>query len=436
MSAAAPKASRRDPDLGRCGVHTPALSRRDFLRLAGYLTGATLAAGSGAGSSQQTPAFIADAARTAPHGRRVTLFMCGDVMTGRGIDQVMRRSVHPQLYEPYITDARDYVRLAEARNGPIPAPVDAAYVWGDALAELDRAAPDVRIVNLETAVTAAGEPWPGKGIHYRMHPANTDALQAARIDCCVLANNHVLDWGYTGLAETTATLAAAGIRCAGVGADAAAADAPAVLPVAGGGRVLVFAMASTSSGVPRAWAATGERPGLRLIDESSAHSARAAAELVARHQRPGDIVVVSIHWGGNWGYRVPPEQTAFAHALLDTGLVDVLHGHSSHHPKGIEVYRGRLILYGCGDLLNDYEGIRGHEPYRGDLSLLYLPVLHADDGRLLELAMVPLQTRRLRLQRAGADDGRWLAKMLDREGRPFGSRVALDRNGHLHLGWD
>src|SRR5512143_3888726 len=141
-----------------------------------------------------------------------TLFLTGDVMTGRGIDQVLPTPSDPQLYESYVTDAREYVKLAERAHGEIRKPVSFDYIWGDALAELDRAAPDARIVNLETSVTTSPGPWPAKGINYRMHPANVGCLTAPRLDCCTLANNHVLDWGYAGLDETLRTLRAAGIR--------------------------------------------------------------------------------------------------------------------------------------------------------------------------------------------------------------------------------
>jgi hypothetical protein len=67
-----------------------------------------------------------------------------------------------------------------------------------------------------------------------------------------------------------------------------------------------------------------------------------------------------------------------------------LHGHSSHHPRPIEVYQGRLILYGCGDLINDYEGISGYEKYRDDLRLMYLASVDAN-GALVGLRMVPMQ---------------------------------------------
>ncbi len=80
-------------------------------------------------------------------------------------------------------------------------------------------------------------------------------------------------------------------------------------------------------------------------------------------------MVVSIHWGGNWGYGIPGEQRQFAHRLIDQAGVDVVHGHYSHHAKGIEVYHDKLILYGCGDFLNDYEGISGQERFRGERTM-------------------------------------------------------------------
>ncbi|HWE18139.1 MAG TPA: CapA family protein, partial [Hyphomicrobiaceae bacterium] len=128
----------------------------------------------------------------------ISLFLAGDVMTGRGIDQVLPHPGDPRLYESYVKSAYDYVELAEAANGPIMRPLAFGDIWGDALAELERRRPDARIVNLETAVTRRTEPEP-KGINYKMNPANVGAITAAGIDCCVLANNHVLDWGLAGL---------------------------------------------------------------------------------------------------------------------------------------------------------------------------------------------------------------------------------------------
>jgi len=367
--------------------------------------------------------------------RAVTLFLCGDVMTGRGIDQILPHPSKPHLYEPYVRSALGYVELAEQATGPIKRPVDFPYIWGDALAELDRVQPAARIINLETAVTAAEDAWPGKGIHYRMHPANLPCISAARIDCCVLANNHVLDWGYRGLADTVGALRDAGIRTAGAGRDGAEAAAPAAIALPGKGRVLVFAFGMESAGVPREWAAHKDRAGVNLLTDLSARSAERIAGQVGAAKRAGDIVVASIHWGGNWGYEVSPAQREFAHRLIEIAGVDVVHGHSSHHPTGIEVYRDRAILYGCGDFLNDYEGIGGYESFRPDLALMYFPTLHAATGKLTHFALTPTRIRHFRVNRAREEDARWLADVLSREGRRLATRVEPQPDGTLALRW-
>jgi poly-gamma-glutamate capsule biosynthesis protein CapA/YwtB (metallophosphatase superfamily) len=292
----------------------------------------------------------------------------------------------------------------------------------------------VRIVNLETAVTARGDWQQGKGIHYRMHPANLPCLTAAGIDCCVLANNHVLDWGYAGLAETLDTLRRAKMQTAGAGRDQAEAEAPALLKTAKG-RVVVFSFGVTSSGIPPEWAAAAGLPGVNLLADFSDATLRQIAAQVKAVKHAGDVVVASIHWGDNWGYAVPAAHQAFAHGLIDRCGVDVVHGHSSHHPMGIEVYRERLILYGCGDFINDYEGIACYEAYRSDLRLMYFLNVDPSSGKLLRLGMVPMQMRGFRLNRASVEDTRWLRDMLDREGRRLGSRVEAGPDGGLELRW-
>ncbi|MBX3187047.1 MAG: CapA family protein [Labilithrix sp.] len=361
----------------------------------------------------------------------VTLFLCGDVMTGRGIDQILPVPSSPELFEPSVRDARDYVMLAEERSGPIPRAVAFDYVWGDALVELRRVAPDARIVNLETSVTRSDDVVWWKGINYRMHPANVGCLLAAGVDVCVLANNHVLDWGERGLRETLDVLRRAGIRTAGAGTTEVAV-APAIVPVRDA-RVVVFGLGHGSSGIPRSWRAQPEEAGVWLLDDLSEESAEAVGELAQRARAPGDVVVVSIHWGTNWGYEVTDAQVRFARALVDHGI-DVVHGHSSHHPRPIETYAGRLILYGCGDFVNDYEGIAGHEAYRADLALAYVAEIDPASGRLSRLRMIPLRLSRMRLERASAVDTRWLRARLERVSRPFGTVVGISgEDGVLEL---
>src|SRR5262245_56259372 len=275
-------------------------------------------------------------------GGLTTLFLCGDVMPGRGIDQILPHPGDPELREASADDARTYVRLAERASGPIPGPVGFCWPWGDALQVLDDLAPDVRVINLETSITRSGDFAPGKPAHYRMSPANLPCVAAIRPDACALANNHVLDFGHAGLTETLAALAAAGLPTAGAGRDAAQARQPVAIALRGGGRAVIFSCGTSSSGIPARWAATGPRPGVDFLPDLGEAAADNVIARVRAARQPGDIAVVSIHWGSNWGYGVDRDQVRFARRLIDGG-VDLIHGHSSHHPRPVEIYRGKLI---------------------------------------------------------------------------------------------
>lgn len=356
-------------------------------------------------------------------------------MTGRGIDQILEHPCDPRIYEPWVRDARDYVHLAETVNGPIPRLAEPGYIWGEAADVLDQRAPAARIVNLETAITTHPEPWPGKGINYRMHPDNAACLPAAGISCGVLANNHVLDWKVEGLVETLGTLDRLGIAGCGAGENEASAQAPAVLAVPGG-RLLVYGFGHHSSGIPPDWRAGPACAGVNMLPDLGEDAVARTGEDIAAVRRPGDIVIVSLHWGGNWGYEVPPEHVDFARGLVDQAGVDLVHGHSSHHPRPVEVHGGRLILYGCGDLLNDYEGIGGHAHYRPEIVAMYFPVLDSSTGELVALELVPMIIRCFRLKRADRDAARWLARTLTRESKEHGTRLKTEKDGRITVSWD
>lgn len=146
--------------------------------------------------------------------------------------------------------------------------------------------------------------------------------------------------------------------------------------------------------------------------------------------------MASLHWGQNWGYKILPEQREFAHKLIEQAGVDIIHGHSSHHVKGIEVYRDKPILYGAGDLLDDYEGISGYEQFRADLVLMYFVTMESATGQLVQLRMTPMQIKHFRLNRVSPADALWLSELLTREGQPLGTRVELTPDHTLTLRWD
>ena len=362
---------------------------------------------------------------------RIIIFLGGDVMTGRGVDQILPHPSEPFIPEFRVNDAREYVRLAEKANGKIAIPVNFSYIWGDALEEWEQLAPDVKLINLETSITKSNDYWRGKGINYRMNPDNIACLTAAGIDCCALANNHVLDWGYSGLVETIDTLKTAQIKTAGAGSDRQSAETPAIIDIKRKGRVVVFSFGVTTSGIPVSWAAGQDKPGVNLLPNLSEQTVGYIQKQVERVKQPGDVVIASIHWGVNWGYEIPQPQINFAHQLIDYGGVDLIHGHSVHHVRGLEIYHEKLIIYGCGDLIDDYEGIKGYEAFRDDLGLMYFVTLDSVTGKLVKVQMIPTQIKCLRVQRASREDLLWLRNILNREGSKLGTQVQW--SGHKTL---
>ena len=364
--------------------------------------------------------------------KSVKLFFCGDVMTGRGIDQVLPYPSDPILYESYVKDARYYVKIAKDTNGAFPHPVEFDYIWGNALPEILKA--DARIINLETSITTS-ESHADKGINYRMHPNNIDFLKVAQIDCCSLANNHILDWGTEGLLETMSKLNEVNVGYAGAGKNSKEAQSPDIVNLTGKGRVLIFAFGLLSSGIPLNWKASANEPGINMITDFSPDSIKRIQRHVELNIQPGDIVVASLHWGGNWGYEIPEIHRKLAHDLIDQCHVDIIHGHSSHHFKGIEVYKNRPILYGCGDFLNDYEGIKGHEAYRDDLGLMYFVSCSSATGELVSLEMVPTRIKRMQITEPNSREKHWIKDVLISEGKALNTSAHLKRENSINLIW-
>ena len=348
------------------------------------------------------------------------LLLGGDVMLGRGIDQLMPQHCDPALHEAVARDARDYLALAEERIGPIASPFSPERVWGESLSWIQGLNPELRIVNLETAITNGGQPWQGKGVNFRMHPANISTLQAAGINACSLANNHCLDWGFNGLADTLRALDQAGIASSGAGLNPHRAQRPARLPLADGVQLLLFAWAFSSSGVPPAWAAQPNRPGVALVSTIDSASVKWLCRCITRQRQPGDRVVVSLHWGANWVPVVPEQHRWLARQLIELAGVDVVYGHSAHHALPLEIHQGRLILYGCGDLINDYEGLPPHFPWRSDLVCLYGLELQRQSGQLLSLRLQPFQLRGFQLREPSAADRQLLERQMGLDLSPSG----------------
>ena len=354
----------------------------------------------------------------------VRLFLCGDVMTGRGIDQILDHPGDPVIHESYMKSAVGYVRLAEKVNGKIPYPVAPDYIWGEAIHFWEHLKPDVKIINLETSITSCDDPWPDKAVNYRMHPENIDCLLKPGIHYCALANNHLLDYGWKGMTQTMEVLQKAGITFSGCGETLREARKPAIITLPDKGRLLLFSIGLVTSGIPHAWAAEKEKGGVYLpfthqeiLDYLQSY--------LKENRQPDDVVVLSIHWGSNWGYDIPPNQLNLAHRLIEEGGVDVIHGHSSHHFKGIEIHRDKPIIYGAGDFINDYEGIGGHETYRGELTLMYFLDIDMNDKNLKQIIIIPLRIKNMQLQKVSGEEVKWIRSILDREGKKLNTQTRI-----------
>jgi poly-gamma-glutamate capsule biosynthesis protein CapA/YwtB (metallophosphatase superfamily) len=278
------------------------------------------------------------------------------------------------------------------------------WVWGDTLDLL--AGADWRACNLECVLTGRIEPaFPGKTFHFRSDPDNVAALEAAGIDAVSLANNHVLDFGPRALVEMLEMLDRRGIGHAGAGAHLAEARRPAVTDV-GGVRVGLLAASDNEPG----WAATDARPGIFHLPTDPASPGVREQLLPAVRDAAGrvDLLVVSLHWGSNWGFRPPVGHRSLADTLIACGA-DVVFGHSAHVFRGIEVRRGRPIIYGAGDFVDDYAV---HPVERNDQSLVVL--VETEGRRVVRLRLRPTVIRGMQARLA-----------RDREAEEILERLAL-----------
>lgn len=283
----------------------------------------------------------------------LTLALMGDVMLGRGVDAALKH-MRPQ------------------------------DVWSDVLPQLLQA--DLRIANLECALTTHPQPWTRswKMFHFRADPAAVRCLQAAHIDACSLANNHILDFEARGLRDTLRTLDAAGVRHAGAGLDLEEAAAPALLEVPGASPCRVALLAFTDNQPD--FAAADRRPGTHYLEVSlEADTLSRVANAIDRARAQGaDWVVFSNHWGANFVERPSPKFRRFAQRVIELGA-DIYYGHSAHICQGIEIHRGKPILYDTGDFIDDY----AVDPVlRNDRSCLFK--LMFDQGRLRRIELIPV----------------------------------------------
>jgi poly-gamma-glutamate capsule biosynthesis protein CapA/YwtB (metallophosphatase superfamily) len=314
----------------------------------------------------------------------LTLALIGDVMLGRGVN-VALKNMRP----------RD--------------------MWGNVLPHLMQA--DLRIANLECALTRHSQPWTRtwKRFHFRAEPGAVRFLQAARIDACSLANNHILDFEARGLCDTLHTLDAAGIRHAGAGINASEAATPVLLEVHGSSPRRVALLAFTDNEPD--FAASDQYPGTNYLEVSlQADTQARVAEAIAQARAQGaDWVVVSNHWGANFVERPTADFRRFAQRMIELGA-DVYYGHSAHICQGIEIHRGKPILYDTGDFIDDY----AVDPVlRNDRSCLFKLIFA--DGRLTRIELIPVTLDVAHVTLARGDDFEAIAADMEKRCAELGT---------------
>jgi poly-gamma-glutamate synthesis protein (capsule biosynthesis protein) len=209
----------------------------------------------------------------------------------------------------------------------------------EAAAQLSPA--DLTMVNLESAITTRGTPAP-KQFHFRAPATALDALAAGGVDLVTMANNHAVDYGDQGLADTLAAVKDAPIPVLGIGANAAQAYAPWAGTV-NGVRVAVLAASQVHDWTTATHTATATKPGI-----ASAFSPQLIAAVKAAKAR-ADVVIVYLHWGIEYQTCPSGEQRALADALAKAGATAVVGTHV-HVLQGAGWRSdGSYVAYGLGN---------------------------------------------------------------------------------------
>jgi poly-gamma-glutamate synthesis protein (capsule biosynthesis protein) len=326
----------------------------------------------------------------------VKIALTGDVMLGRLVDeQVIRnRSVRPEA------------------------------LWGDVLPVMSSA--DCRLSNLECVISSHGEEWQPatKAFHFRASPRAIDFLRAAHINGATLANNHVLDYGVDALLECLTLLDRAGIRHAGAGKTLAESLTPAVFDLSGA-RVAVVALTDNEP----TWEAGSTNPGVNYVDYGDHGLVEPYRSRIGQQlsfvRRQAEFVIVSAHVGPNWG-TPSPAMRALACELLDLGA-DLYWGHSNHTPQGIELYKGKAILYSSGDFIDDY---MIDEDERNDLSFLFM--IEAEKTRTTRITLYPTRIEDCGVRLANEPEWQFLASTMWAKCKDFGTTMDVaDRLGRI-----
>lgn len=216
----------------------------------------------------------------------------------------------------------------------------------DSLAELRTSlgAADLAMVNLETALTEGGSPVPGKPFTWRTHAGALDAVAGAGVDLVTMANNHAVDYGEAGLADTFDAIDSSPIPVVGIGRDASEAFAPEILEVRG--VKVAFVSASQVHEETTTYFAAG--PGIPGI--ASALPRDRILQAVRDAREEADVVVAYMHWGIE-GATCPGDEAIASARDLEAAGADVILGDHAHRVNGAGWVGDAYVHFGLGNFV-------------------------------------------------------------------------------------
>jgi poly-gamma-glutamate capsule biosynthesis protein CapA/YwtB (metallophosphatase superfamily) len=292
------------------------------------------------------------------------------------------------------------------------------YPWGNTIPILQSA--DWRLCNLECVISDRGEPWSAypKAFHFRSAAKNIASLNTAGINAVSIANNHVLDYGFEAMFEMVEILDHAGIIHSGAGANAEESSKLATAVVQG----QKIGLLAFTDNEPE-WEAHAQAPGVFYVPTDLRDSrAKYLLSRIQEYKKVSGFLIVSAHWGSNWGYEPPGEHFAFAHAMVDAGA-DLIFGHSSHVFRGIELYKDRVILYGAGNFVDDYAVDKIE---RNDQSFIFL--MELQDTLVRKIRLYPTLIRRCHALRADGIYARIITDKMNSLCAALGAQAVWDQS--------
>ncbi len=271
-------------------------------------------------------------------------------------------------------------------------------VYGDLLPVLRGA--DLRIVNCECALTRSSKPVWKSGAVFKGAPEHVTGLAAVPFDVACLGNNHVLDYGISGLRDTLRVLHHHDIRTVGAGLTEKEAYAPLTRGV-NGTRVHIVNFSEGED-------LTASRGGPGVFGWDIPR----VKETVRRCKRQGGVVIAIGHCGLEYVPYPPPYVVNAFRAIVDAGA-DCVIGHHPHVPQGIESRRGKPIFYSLGNFVF-YQPVSLHYRKTG-----FLVTLQIRGNRIAGFVLHPYRITDAGLRVLAGREERHFRQALSRISRPF-----------------